>query len=92
MKTWRIRVISRTGSPLTQRRALTRYLAAWLWFLLPAALLSFIGVRRLGGLGTLLLGLACLLGYALLSRLHPTRQFPHDLLSGTRLVATDAEP
>jgi uncharacterized RDD family membrane protein YckC len=92
MKTWRIRVVSRDGRPLTQARALARYLAAWLWFLLPAALLALIGVPRLGGIGTLVLVPACLLGYALLSKLHPTRQFPHDLLSGTRLVATDAKP
>jgi len=92
MKTWRIRVVSRDGQPLTQARALVRYLAAWIWFLLPALVLSVIGVQRLGGLGTLLLVPTCLVGYALLSRLHPTRQFPHDLLSGTRLVATDAKP
>jgi uncharacterized RDD family membrane protein YckC len=92
MKTWRIRVVSCHGQPLTQARALARYLAAWIWFLLPALILGVIGVQRLGGPGTLLLVPACVVAYALLSKLHPTRQFPHDLLCGTRLVAADGKP
>ena len=48
--------------------------------------------QRGQALGTLVLVPACIVAYALLSRFHPTRQFPHDLLCGTRLVATDAKP
>ena len=37
MKTWHIRVVDSQGNALTQRRALLRYLWAWLWFLPPLA-------------------------------------------------------
>ena len=36
MKTWHIRVVSATGHPLSQRRALLRYVLSWLWFLPPS--------------------------------------------------------
>ena len=32
MKTWHIRVVDRDVRPLTQRRALLRYVCSWLWF------------------------------------------------------------
>jgi uncharacterized RDD family membrane protein YckC len=31
MKTWHIRVVDAAGQPLTQTRALARYLLSWLW-------------------------------------------------------------
>jgi uncharacterized RDD family membrane protein YckC len=37
MKAWHIRLLGRDGTPLTQARALARYLLAWLWFM-PALL------------------------------------------------------
>src|SRR5659263_746164 len=33
MKTWDIRVVDRSGQPITQARALLRYVLSWLWFL-----------------------------------------------------------
>jgi uncharacterized RDD family membrane protein YckC len=83
MKTWRIRVVDRAGQPLSQPRAMLRYLCSWLWFLPPlAALAPF----KLGGATELLLVFAWVALWALLSRLHPERQFWHDALAGTRLV------
>jgi uncharacterized RDD family membrane protein YckC len=83
MKTWRIRVVDRGGRPLSQWRAMLRYLCSWLWFLPPLAVLAPL---KLGGANTLLLVFAWVLFWALLSRLHPQRQFWHDALAGTRLV------
>ena len=35
MKTWHIKVLDASGQPLTQPRALLRYLLSWVWFLPP---------------------------------------------------------
>lgn len=83
MKTWHIRVTDRNGRPLTQGRALARYLLSWLWFLPPLAL---IGPLHLPAMETTWLILGWIAVWALLSRFHPQRQFLHDALAGTRLV------
>ena len=84
MQTWNIRVVTVTGAPLTRLRAACRYLVAWLWFL-PALLAASLANIR-GGLAVSVILLAGVLTYALLSRLHPRRQFLHDALCGTQLV------
>jgi uncharacterized RDD family membrane protein YckC len=84
MKTWGIRVVDRAGRPLTQRRALLRYFWSWLWFLPPLAVLAPL---RLRGPEIAVLWLGWVAVWALLSRFHPQRQFWHDALAGTRLVA-----
>lgn len=86
MKTWHIRVLTRDGRPLTQARALLRYLAAWLWFLPPLAVAAWVGVSRLGGAGTAALFFSYVAAYAAVALLHPSRQYPHDLIAGTQLV------
>jgi uncharacterized RDD family membrane protein YckC len=83
MKTWHIRVVDRHGRPISQWRALLRYLWSWLWFLPPLLLLAGL---KLGSATTLLVLLAWVAVWALLSRLHPQRQFWHDELAGTRLI------
>ena len=83
MKTWKIRVVDRAGRPLSQSRALLRYACSWLWFLPPLAVLAPFKPRRRRG-AVLVLGWVAV--WALLSRLHPQRQFWHDALAGTRLV------
>lgn len=89
MQTWHIRVTTADGRPLSQARALARYIAACAWFA-PAALLSqwqgWQGWKALGAIG---LGVAT---YALLSLLHPQRQFWHDALCRTRLVDLRPRP
>jgi uncharacterized RDD family membrane protein YckC len=83
MKTWHIRVVDRAGHPLSQARALVRYLLAWLWFLPP------LGAGALFGLPVgeqVVITLGWIVVWALLARFHPQRQFLHDALAGTRLV------
>jgi uncharacterized RDD family membrane protein YckC len=83
MKTWHIRVVSTANTPVSQGRALLRYIASWLWFLPPlAALLTF---KPTGG-DMALVVIGWIVIYALLSRFHPSGQFLHDALAGTRLI------
>ncbi len=86
MKTWRIRLVDRLGQPVTQGRALLRYVLSWLWFL-PALAAVATFKFSVAELTVLLFGWIAV--WALLSRLHPLQQFWHDALAGTRLIATD---
>jgi uncharacterized RDD family membrane protein YckC len=87
MKTWHIRVVDVAGQPLSQRRALLRYVLSWLWFLPPLAAIAPFG---LNGAESATFVIGWVLVWALLSRFHPGQQFWHDALAGTRLV--DARP
>ncbi|MCW5256789.1 RDD family protein [Verminephrobacter aporrectodeae subsp. tuberculatae] len=82
-KTWRIRVLDRAGKPLTQVRALLRYVLSWLWFLPPLAVAA---PFSLSGEEAAVAVLGWVALWAVLSRFHPQRQFWHDALAGTRLV------
>ena len=84
MKTWEIRVVDRQGLPLTQARALLRYLLSWLWFL-PA--LAAVAPFQLSGPESVVIIGGWIAVWALLSRFHPERQFWHDALAGTRLIS-----
>ncbi|MBT9512633.1 MAG: RDD family protein [Acidovorax sp.] len=81
-KTWHIRVVGKDGQPITQARALLRYVLSWLWFLPPLAAYMF----RVPALEVLVLLGGWVAIWALLSRFHPAQQFWHDALAGTRLV------
>ena len=83
MKTWNIRVVDSAGRPISQARALWRYVCSWLWFLPPLALLA---PWKLSGAEVAVLLVGWVAVWALLSRLHPLGQFWHDALAGTRLV------
>jgi uncharacterized RDD family membrane protein YckC len=83
MKTWHIRVVDAAGQPLTQLRALGRYLLAWLWFLPPLVVLAPLG---LPASEIVVLVVGWVVFWALASRLHPQHQFWHDALAGTRLI------
>ncbi len=83
MKTWDIRVVDRQGRPVSQSRALWRYVLSWAWFLPPLAVLAPL---RLAGPEIAVLMTGWILVWAILSRFHPERQFWHDALAGTRLV------
>ena len=83
MKTWDIRLVDRQGRPVTQARALLRYLLSWLWFLPPLALLAPFRLSA-GEIGVLTVG--WIMVWAVLSRFHPLRQFWHVAWAGTRLV------
>ncbi len=87
MKTWNIRVVDRAGRPLTQGRALLRYLCSWLWFLPPLLALAPVQLS-VGEYAVLVFGWVAV--WAVLSRFHPQRQFWHDALAGTRLISAAA--
>lgn len=83
MKTWHIRVVDENGSPITQQRALLRYLFSWFWFLPPLGVSWLIDLSASeGGLLTL----TWVAVWANLARLHPQQQFWHDAWAGTRLI------
>ncbi len=87
MKTWRLRVVAaQTGRPPTTARALARYLAAWLWLLPPLALHPLLHLSVPATLGATA---AWFILWAAAARLDPARQFPHDRLAGTRIVAAE---
>jgi uncharacterized RDD family membrane protein YckC len=84
MKAWHLRLVAVDGGPVSQARALLRYVLSWLWFV-PA--LSTLYVADLHSSQAMFGVLAAgVIGYAALSRLHPQRQFWHDAVCGTRLV------
>lgn len=84
MRAWHIRVVDLAGRPVSQPRALLRYLLSWLWFMPALALVWLSGLTSAGAaFGVMFVGVVA---YALLTRLHPERQFFHDVVSGTRLV------
>jgi uncharacterized RDD family membrane protein YckC len=85
MKTWNIRVVDRLGRPVSQRRALLRYLLCWIWFLPPLAIMA--PFKLSGGEWALLMA-GWIAVWALLARFHPQQQFWHDAWAGTRLVSS----
>ena len=90
MKAWHIRLVDAHGRAVTERRALARYLLSWLWFL-PALLVFYAsGIEGAGAAFAVLA--AGVMAYALAARLHPSRQFVHDVVSGTRLITWRPPP
>ena len=87
MKTWHIRMVDRFGAPVSQPRALLRYVLSWLWFLPPLLAVAPFGLP-VGEIAVLVIG--WILVWSLSSRLHPQGQFWHDVLAGTRLI--DSKP
>jgi len=87
MQTWHIRVVTDEGAPLSQSRALLRFLASCLWFAPAAALASWNHWTRWQAVAAAGVGV---LAYALLTLLSPQRQFWHDVLCRTRLISTAA--
>jgi hypothetical protein len=83
MKTWHIRVVDIDGNAISQKRALGRYVLAWVWILPPLALIWPLG---LSGGETSLFFLGWVSLWALASRFQPDGQFWHDVWAGTRLV------
>jgi uncharacterized RDD family membrane protein YckC len=90
MQTWHIRLVGPDGRPPSIGRASARYLLAWLWFL-PALLALWLSGLTGGGAVAAVI-IAGVLGYAALARLHPGRQYLHDVLCGTRLVHWQPAP
>lgn len=84
MKAWHVRLVDAQGRAVSQARALCRYVLSYLWFLPALATAWAAGLDSSAQIfGLLAVGV---LSYALLSRLHPQRQFWHDAVCGTQLV------
>lgn len=84
MRTWHIRLVAADGGAPTWPRVLARYLLAWLWFL-PALAAVYLAQIRSGWAVSFIV-IVGVFAYAALAWLHPSRQFFHDVLCGTRLV------
>ena len=89
MKTWGLRIVDAAGRPLSQWRALRRYLLCWIWFLPPLAAVAPFALPG-GEVALLVFGWVAV--WALLSRFQPQRQFWHDVWAGTRLIAAEPLP
>jgi len=84
MQTWRIRLVTAEGAPLTQARALGRYLACCVAWFGPATLFaSTLALPPWPSLGAFAAGIVV---YALSALAAPERQFWHDRLCRTRLI------
>jgi uncharacterized RDD family membrane protein YckC len=89
MQTWHIRVVMADGRPLSQPRALARFIAACAWFAPAWVLEQLNGWHGWTALAAYAVGV---IAYALLALLHPQRQFLHDALCGTRLIVASPRP
>jgi uncharacterized RDD family membrane protein YckC len=87
MQTWRIKLVTAHGGPLTITRAILRYITCALW-IAPAYLVAKLNQWPVATMFAAL-GVGIVV-YALLALLHPQRQFWHDALCGTRLVRVPA--
>ena len=85
MKTWHIRIVDREGKPISQVRALARYVLSWVWFLPP---LAAVAPFQLSGAEVAVIVTGWIAVWALLSRFEPQGQFWHDVWAGTRLVSS----
>jgi uncharacterized RDD family membrane protein YckC len=87
MQTWRIKVVTADGRPLSWARAFVRYLASWLW-VAPAALIAALNHWSFREEPRAMVASASVgvLSYALLALVLPQRQFLHDLICSTKLV------
>jgi uncharacterized RDD family membrane protein YckC len=87
MQTWRIKVVTADGHPLSWARAFVRYLASWLW-VAPAAIIAALNHWSFREEPRAMVASASVgvLGYALLALALPQRQFLHDLICSTKLV------
>jgi uncharacterized RDD family membrane protein YckC len=89
MKTWRLRVVGPDGVPPSLARATLRYLAAWLWFLPPLVLHPLFDLSIAHTLIVEIIWFALWIAGA---RMGAGRQFPHDRIAGTRIVAVPRQP
>lgn len=89
MKTWHIHIRVTDGSPMSLRRALARYLMAWLWVLPPLTLSNLL---QLNLQETLTWTVAWVGLWFTLGRFRLDRQFLHDIGAGTELVYIKPSP
>jgi uncharacterized RDD family membrane protein YckC len=81
-KTWRLRLVTRDGETLDRRRALLRYFALWVGPLIGVAAYALLQPFGLGKVAAVALAFNFL--WALIDG---DREFLHDRIAGTRLLA-----
>jgi uncharacterized RDD family membrane protein YckC len=84
MKTWHIRLVTKDGMTVSPQRALARYILCWLWCTPGLALAWLLQEQR--WMATLFPALNFVL-WAMTPLFDKDRQFLHDRLAGTRLIA-----
>jgi uncharacterized RDD family membrane protein YckC len=89
MKTWRIRLVTADGHDIGVKRAVGRYLLAWLWVLPGLAAAWTMGAKNWM---LVMIPAANVLLWALTAYLDPQRQFLHDRIAGTRIVTVPDMP
>jgi uncharacterized RDD family membrane protein YckC len=88
MRTWQMKLVTAQGAPVGRLRAAGRYVLCWVWVLPALAAVHFSGVTGSGR--TFFALVAGVLIYAAAACARRDRQFWHDVLCGTRLVAAPA--
>lgn len=83
MKTWRMRLVTMNGQVVPLKRALARYFLAWLWFL-PGLIIAWSLDAKAWTAVSIVL--ANVIAWALTAHVHPSRQFLHDRIAGTKLI------
>lgn len=83
MKTWRMRLVTQNGKQVPFKRALARYFLAWLWFLPGLALAWALDAKAWTAVSIVI---ANVIAWALTAYVHPSRQFLHDRIAGTKLI------
>ena len=83
MKTWKIRLVDSTNSPLPLMKAIIRYCFAWMWFL-PAIMIAYqLELQR----GQVFIAMSIgIIAWALTALIDKDRQFLHDRWAKTRLI------
>jgi uncharacterized RDD family membrane protein YckC len=85
MKTWRMHVLTAGHERVPLRTAALRYLLAWGWFLPALLVRSVFGLHGKGETAAILA--VGVVAWGLTAFLDRDRQFLHDRLAGTRVVA-----
>jgi uncharacterized RDD family membrane protein YckC len=86
MKTWRMRLVTRDGKQLRFKQALARYFLAWLWFVPGLALAWALDAKAWTAVSIVA---ANVIAWALTAHVHPSRQFLHDRIAGTKLITLE---
>ena len=85
MKTWRMKVVMPGHARVPLRPAAVRYLLAWGWFLPAFLVCYFFNLRsKTEVCAAIVVGIA---GWAMTALFDKERQFLHDRIAGTRLIA-----
>jgi uncharacterized RDD family membrane protein YckC len=85
MKTWRMCVVTQSQQRLSRGKAALRYLLAWGWFLPALIVCALFGLRSKTEVGIAIA--AGIAAWSLTALFDKDRQFLHDRLAGTRVMA-----